>query len=42
MTLLGRVGDHRAADVLRRFVNDPKLGAPAVQAIREIEARVMT
>ena len=42
MTLLGRVGDQRAADVLRRFANDPKLGAAAVQAIREIEARVMT
>lgn len=37
--LLGHVGDHQAATVLRRFVNDPELSACALAAIRDIEAR---
>jgi hypothetical protein len=42
LIMLGRIGDQRAADVMRRYVNDPTVGTTAVAAIREIEARVMT
>ncbi len=41
MVMLGRIADQRAAEVMRRFVSDPRLGTTAVAAIREIEARVM-
>lgn len=37
---LADIGDARAADVLRRFVEDSQLGADAVDAVRSIELRV--
>lgn len=37
--LLGQLGDSRAADVLRRFADDPRLGTAAVGAVQEIESR---
>lgn len=37
--VLGRVGDARAADALRRFADDRTLGVAAAEAVREIEAR---
>lgn len=37
--LLGKVGEARAAEVLRRFADDSTLGSEAVVAVREIEAR---
>jgi hypothetical protein len=40
--LLGRLGDRRAADVLRRFADDPDVGEAAAAAIRSIEARAVT
>lgn len=40
MRTLGDIGDARAADVLRRFVEDSQLGADAVDAVRIIELRV--
>ncbi len=39
--VLGRIGDHRAADVLRRFVDDPAVGEAAVATVRTIEARAI-
>lgn len=39
--LLGRIGDRRAADVLRRFVDEPGLGEAAAAAVRAIETRAM-
>jgi hypothetical protein len=36
---LGRIGDPRAADALRRFVDDPALGEAAELAVRAIENR---
>ena len=38
--LLGRIGDARAADVLRRFADDRSLGMTAAEAVREIDARL--
>jgi hypothetical protein len=38
--LLARFGDRRAADVLRRLVNDAEVGEAAAAAVRAIEARV--
>lgn len=40
LELLGLIGDARAADVLRRFADDRRLGTTAVEAVREIEARL--
>jgi hypothetical protein len=37
--LLADIGDARAANVLRRFVDDPVLGEAAVEGVRAIEAR---
>ncbi len=39
--VLGEIGDRRAADVLRRFVDDPAVGQAAVAAVRAIEARAI-
>lgn len=36
---LGRIGNGRTADVLRRFADDRSVGPAAVAAVREIEAR---
>lgn len=40
--VLARRGDRRAADVLRRLVNDPEIGEAAVAAVRAIETRAVT
>jgi hypothetical protein len=40
--VLGEIGDHRAADVLRRFVDDRAVGESAAAAVRAIEARAIT
>jgi hypothetical protein len=37
--LLGRLGDGRAAEALRRFTDDPEIGEAAANAVRAIEAR---
>lgn len=37
----GQIGDHRAAHVLRRFVDDPAVGESAAAAMRAIEARAI-
>jgi hypothetical protein len=37
---LSEVGERRAADVLRRFANDPEIGESATEAIRLIESRL--
>jgi hypothetical protein len=39
--VLGQIGDHRAADVLRRFVEDSAVGESAAAAVRAIEARAI-
>jgi hypothetical protein len=39
VAVLGELGDARTAGSLRRFVDDPQIGAAAVRAIRSIEAR---
>lgn len=39
--LLGRLGDLRAGDVLRRFVDDPDVGEAAAAAVRAIETRAI-
>lgn len=39
--VLGRIGDDRAAEVLRRFVDDPAVGEAAAAAVRAIEARAI-
>jgi hypothetical protein len=38
---LGRIGDRRAADVLRRFTGDPEVGEAAAAAVRAIEERAI-
>ena len=38
--VLGRIGKHRAAEVLRRFVDDPAVGEAAAAAVRAIETRL--
>lgn len=39
--LLSRLGDRRAADMLRRLANDPEVGEAAGAAVRAIEARAV-
>ena len=39
--LLARLGDRRAADVLRRLVNDPEIGVAVGAAVRAIESRAV-
>jgi hypothetical protein len=39
--VLGQIGDRRAAEMLRRLVDDPAVGAAAAAAARAIEARAM-
>lgn len=39
--VLGRIGDHRTAEVLRRFVDDPAVGETAAAAVRTIETRAI-
>jgi HEAT repeat protein len=36
---LADVGDRRAAEILRRFTDDPEIGEAATEAVRAIEGR---
>jgi hypothetical protein len=40
--VLGRLGDRRAAEALRRLADDPEVGKAAAAAVRAIENRVLT
>jgi hypothetical protein len=40
VAMLTDVGDRRAAETLRRFADDPKIGREATEAVRAIEARI--
>jgi hypothetical protein len=40
VAMLTKVGDRRAAETLRRFADDPKIGREATEAVRAIEARM--
>jgi hypothetical protein len=41
ISMLGRLGDRRAADVLRRLADDPEDGEAAAVAVRSIETRAV-